>query len=158
MLDDLRRQIDRCDEKLLTLLEERMEIVDQIGRYKKEHGLPIYDQKREEQILQRYSGEAQEFFQEIMRLSRARQARQLFPYNIVLIGFMGTGKTAVGKKLAHDLGREFVDLDQVAEARTGMSITDFFRMQGESAFRALEQALVREYAPREGMVMACGGE
>lgn len=157
MLDDLRRQIDRCDEKLLTLLEERMEIVDQIGRYKKQHGLPIYDQKREEQILQRYSGEAQEFFREIMRLSRARQARQLFPYNIVLIGFMGTGKTAVGKKLAHDLGREFVDLDQVAEARTGMSITDFFRMQGESAFRALEQALVREYALREGTVMACGG-
>ena len=157
MLDDLRRQIDSCDEKLLALLKERMEIVDQIGQYKKEHGLSIYDQEREEQILRRYSGEAQEFFREIMRLSRARQARQLFPYSIVLIGFMGTGKTAVGKKLAHDLGRKFVDLDQVAEARTGMSITDFFKMQGESAFRALEQELVREFALYEGIVMACGG-
>lgn len=157
VLDDLRKKIDACDRKLLELFEERMAIVDEIGRCKRKHGLPIYDPKREAEILQCYTGDAQQFFSEIMRLSRARQARELLPYNIVLIGFMGTGKSAVGKVLAHDLGREFVDLDQAAEERIGMSISGFFKIQGESAFRALEQELVREFAVYEGMVIACGG-
>lgn len=77
--------------------------------------------------------------------------------NLVLIGFMGTGKTSLGKMLASKLGCAFVDLDQKIEADSGMSIPDIFRLHGEDHFRRLERQAVAEVAERRGIVIATGG-
>ena len=77
--------------------------------------------------------------------------------NIVLMGFMGTGKTSVGKKLAAALNLQFVDMDQIIEERAGKPITRIFAEEGEPHFRSLERALVVELAAQGGQVIACGG-
>ena len=77
--------------------------------------------------------------------------------NIVLIGMMGCGKSTVGALLAEQLGRELVDTDAFIEEREGRAISDLFAAHGEEHFRALEQALCRELAGRENLVIACGG-
>ena len=77
--------------------------------------------------------------------------------NIILTGFMGTGKTTVGKKVAAILGREFVDMDAVIEAREGRPISRIFAAEGEAYFRQLETTLCRELAARQGLVIATGG-
>lgn len=77
--------------------------------------------------------------------------------NIILTGFMGTGKTTVGKLLAAELGYEFIDTDKVIETRCGRSITEIFRESGEDTFRSMEADLVRELAEQEGLVIATGG-
>jgi shikimate kinase len=77
--------------------------------------------------------------------------------NIILVGFMGTGKTSTGRALAARLCRDFVDMDQLIEEREGRTIPEIFASDGESHFRALERALVRELAARRNLVIAPGG-
>ncbi len=78
--------------------------------------------------------------------------------HIVLCGFMGSGKTTVGRKLARLTGLSFVDLDHYIEAQTQMSISDIFAQYGESYFRDLETRYVTELTQRkEGMVLSLGG-
>jgi shikimate kinase len=77
--------------------------------------------------------------------------------SIALIGFMGTGKTAVGKLLAEKLGKEFIELDALIEKKAGKSIPEVFRRDGEIGFRELEIEVTREIAARENAVIACGG-
>ncbi len=77
--------------------------------------------------------------------------------NLVLVGFMGSGKTATGKILAARLGRAFVDMDGVIEEREGRGIPRIFAESGEPYFRSLERALVRELAARQNLVIAPGG-
>ena len=77
--------------------------------------------------------------------------------NIVLTGFMGTGKTAVGRQMAQQLGRPFVDMDALIEQRTGKPISAVFAEQGEPAFRLMEAELCRELAALRGLVIATGG-
>jgi shikimate kinase/3-dehydroquinate synthase len=77
--------------------------------------------------------------------------------NLVLTGFMGTGKTAVGQEIARRLGRNLVDMDALIEAREGMTVAEVFDERGEAHFRGLEAALCRELAARQGLVIATGG-
>lgn len=77
--------------------------------------------------------------------------------NLILIGFMGTGKTSLGKLLANRLGRGFVDLDQKIEREAGMSIPKIFELHGEKYFRELEKKAVREVSGRKNLVIATGG-
>ena len=79
------------------------------------------------------------------------------PPNIVLAGFMGVGKSTVGREVAQRLGRPFVDLDDLIEQRTQMTIPDLFAQKGEDAFRAWESMLLRELAAQRGLVIATGG-
>ena len=79
------------------------------------------------------------------------------PPNIILTGFMGTGKTAVGREVAARLGRPFVDLDDLIVQRAGKSIPEIFAQDGEPAFRALEAAICGEMAAPAGLVIATGG-
>ncbi len=76
---------------------------------------------------------------------------------VALIGFMGTGKTAVGKLLAKKLNKPFVELDAMIEQRYGKSITEIFSGDGEIAFREREIAIVKEVSERNNQVIACGG-
>jgi len=77
--------------------------------------------------------------------------------NIILTGFMGTGKSFVGRQLAGRLGYEFVDVDAWIEAEAGMPIPQIFAAQGEAAFRELESRMVAQAASRTGCVIATGG-
>ena len=77
--------------------------------------------------------------------------------NVVLVGFMGTGKTAVGKVLARRLGMKFVDMDDAIEVREGMKISDIFEKKGEPYFRSVEKAAVNDISSQSGLVVAAGG-
>jgi 3-dehydroquinate synthase len=77
-------------------------------------------------------------------------------HNLVLTGFMGTGKTTVGHALALKLGMEFVDTDELIEARHG-PIARIFAERGEAEFRAIEREVAHELGDRTGMVIATGG-
>ncbi len=77
--------------------------------------------------------------------------------NIVLTGFMGTGKSAVGRLVAAELGREFVDMDSLIEEREGRPISQIFAERGEPYFRHLEADLCRELASQQGLIIATGG-
>ncbi|HHX77297.1 MAG TPA: shikimate kinase [Firmicutes bacterium] len=77
--------------------------------------------------------------------------------NIILTGFMGTGKTTVGRLLAEKLKLPFVDVDAAIEAREGTSINDIFAQKGEAYFRRLETEVLREILAQDGQVIAAGG-
>jgi shikimate kinase len=79
------------------------------------------------------------------------------PERIVLVGFMGSGKSTVGRHLARRLGWGFVDMDERIEERAGRSIAELFRSQGEPAFRALELDVAREVVGKPRRVIAAGG-
>lgn len=77
--------------------------------------------------------------------------------NLALIGFMGTGKSVIGRKLSQRLGYSFVDTDQRIESDAGMPITQIFETQGEPAFRSMESKLVGELQEIHSTVIATGG-
>jgi|TARA_B100001971_G_C18260260_1_gene586115 shikimate kinase len=77
--------------------------------------------------------------------------------NVALIGFMGSGKTAVSKVLSEKLNKCFVELDSLIEQKVGKSISQIFAKDGEIAFRQLEIELVKEIAQGKNQVIACGG-
>ena len=77
--------------------------------------------------------------------------------SIALIGFMGTGKTVVGKVLAERLGKEFLELDALIEQKAGKTIPEIFQQEGEVAFRELEIEATEEVSQRKNVVIACGG-
>ena len=79
------------------------------------------------------------------------------PQNIILCGFMGTGKTTVGQAIAATLGWQFADTDQVIETRQGKSVSQIFWQNGESLFRQLETALCLEICSWHQTVIATGG-
>lgn len=87
-----------------------------------------------------------------MRVSSPRVIR-----NIALIGFMGSGKSSIGRLVAEMLGFQFVDTDALIETRAGRSITDIFAQQGEAAFRELEASVVRDLEGVNHTVIATGG-
>ncbi len=77
--------------------------------------------------------------------------------NVALIGFMGAGKSTVGRALAARMGKAFVETDALVEERAGMSVAEVFATRGEAVFRDLEAAAVCEAAGRQSCVIACGG-
>ncbi len=76
---------------------------------------------------------------------------------IVLIGFMATGKTTVGRLVAAQTERDFVDLDAAIEAEAGLSVADIFRQQGEAGFRKQEAAALSKVLASQNTVIATGG-
>lgn len=77
--------------------------------------------------------------------------------SLALIGFMGTGKTVVGRRLAAELGKTFIELDEEIEKAAGKTIPDIFHDSGEASFRKMEAAAVKKYAGKKNLVIACGG-
>ena len=76
---------------------------------------------------------------------------------IVLIGYMGSGKTTVGKALAKDIGLPFYDLDWYIESRMRKKVSQIFAEQGEEGFRRIERNMLHEVAEFEDVVISCGG-
>jgi shikimate kinase len=77
--------------------------------------------------------------------------------NLYLVGFMGTGKTTVGRAAAQRLGFAFVDSDHEIERASGRTVAELFASEGEAAFRAREREFARSGHPTERTVVACGG-
>lgn len=78
--------------------------------------------------------------------------------HIVLIGFMGAGKTVVGKCLSRQLSRQMLDTDAMIEARAGMTINDIFRTQGEETFRVIEAEVIASLTEfRDPVIISTGG-
>lgn len=77
--------------------------------------------------------------------------------NIILVGFMGTGKSSVGKRLAKLLGWSFIDTDVEIERLTGLSVSEIFRRHGETRFRSEERLLVMRLKEQGNCVIATGG-
>ena len=89
--------------------------------------------------------------------SKRIQARNLFDHNIVLIGFMGAGKSTISKYLSTMFAMEVIEMDQVIAQREGMSISDIFEVHGERYFRDAETDLLIEMQAKRNMVISCGG-
>ena len=76
---------------------------------------------------------------------------------IILIGYMGSGKTTVGKALAKELGLPFYDLDWYIESRMRKSVSQLFAERGEEGFRKIEHNMLHEVAEFEDVIVSCGG-
>jgi shikimate kinase len=80
-----------------------------------------------------------------------------FPRNIILIGFMGSGKTSTGKQLAELLKFQFFDLDEKIEEKFGKKVSDIFEEEGEEFFRSAERVIIAELEPSSRAVICPGG-
>lgn len=76
---------------------------------------------------------------------------------VFLMGFMGAGKTTLGKALAKDLGISFIDLDQYIERRYMKSVSQIFATRGEQGFREIESRMLREVGCFDDVIVSCGG-
>lgn len=77
--------------------------------------------------------------------------------NIVLAGFMGTGKSEVARELSRICGMKLIDIDREIEASQEKSISEIFALQGEDQFRQIETAVIRQYASEQGVIISTGG-
>ena len=165
-LEVLRESLGQCDEIILDALLMRNRIVEDIMAYKEANDLPILQpeqEARQKEWLERrmegrrHKNEVSAVFEEITRNSKMIQARKLFDYNIVLIGFMGAGKSTISDFLRTVFAMEIVEMDQIIAERQGMSISDIFETYGEEYFRDLETNLLIEMQSRTNVVISCGG-
>jgi len=86
-----------------------------------------------------------------------RVFRDMTKGNIYIVGFMGTGKTSVGKGVAKKKKGQFVDLDELIESREKRCISDIFAKSGEAYFRKIEKQVLQKVAGEKNFVVACGG-
>ncbi|MEW9121412.1 MAG: chorismate mutase [Thermotaleaceae bacterium] len=165
-IEEIRKEIDMCDAILIEAFEKRMELVLQVLSYKTQKGIPILDSSREEEIIAHvlksvknkdFNKEVEEFIKNILNISRKAQSVRLFPYNINLIGFMGTGKSAVGMRLSELLKMECMDIDALIEREAKKTILDIFEQQGEKYFRQLEKEMVKNISAYQNTIISCGG-
>lgn len=165
-LDYLRENLEMCDEIILDALAMRYRMIEDITAYKRKHDLPIVQPEEEEKkrrlLLSRmgdnqHQNNMMDVFETIILNSKKIQFRQLFDYNIVLIGFMGSGKSTISRALSKVFAMEVIEMDQVIAEREGMSISEIFEVHGEEYFRNLETELLRELQNRKGVVISCGG-
>ena len=77
--------------------------------------------------------------------------------NLYLVGFMGVGKSVIGRSVAAELGMRFIDSDRAIEKEQGCRIADIFKAEGEARFREYERRFVESGHPSHGCVVACGG-
>ena len=165
-LEVLRESLGQCDEIILDALLMRNRIVEDIMVYKEANNVPILQPEQEakqkewlERRMQekRHKNEVADVFESITRNSKKIQARKLFNYNIVLIGFMGAGKSTISDYLKTVFAMDIIEMDQIIAEREGMSISDIFEVYGEQYFRDLETNLLIEMQSRTNVVISCGG-
>ncbi|HZJ76427.1 MAG TPA: chorismate mutase [Oscillospiraceae bacterium] len=165
-LEYIRSIIDDCDKKLVSIFEQRLKAVLDILEYKKKNKLPIFQPKREQDVLKKvnsylkhdeFSDELESLYLKILKISRKFQSKYLFPFNIVLIGFMGSGKTSVGIELSTLLEMDYIDTDEIIIENSGISIDEIFDTYGENEFRKLESKAIGDLQDIKNTVISCGG-
>lgn len=165
-LEVLRESLGQCDEIILDALLMRNRIVEDIMVYKEAHDLPVLQPEQEAKQKgwlearmegRRHKKEVNDVFASITQNSKRIQSRNLFNYNIFLIGFMGAGKSTISDYLKNALAMDVVEMDQCIVERQGMSISDIFETYGEEYFRELETNLLIEMQSQSNVVISCGG-
>ena len=165
-LEVLRESLGQCDEIILDALLMRNRIVEDIMVYKEAHDLPVLQPEQEAKQKgwlearmegRRHKKEVNDVFASITQNSKRIQSRNLFNYNIFLIGFMGAGKSTISDYLKNALAMDVVEMDQCIVERQGMSISDIFETYGEEYFRELETNLLIEMQSQSNVVVSCGG-
>ena len=165
-LEVLRESLGQCDEIILDALLMRNRIVEDIMVYKEAHDLPVLQPEQEAKQKgwlearmegRRHKKEVNDVFASITQNSKRIQSRNLFNYNIFLIGFMGAGKSTISDYLKNALAMDVVGMDQCIVERQGMSISDIFETYGEEYFRELETNLLIEMQSQSNVVVSCGG-
>lgn len=165
-LEVLRESLEQCDEIILDALLMRNRIVEDIMVYKEANDLPVLQPEQEAKQKgwlearmegRRHKKEINDVFASITQNSKRIQSRNLFNYNIFLIGFMGAGKSTISDYLKNVLAMDVVEMDQCIVERQGMSISDIFETYGEEYFRELETNLLIEMQSRSNVVVSCGG-
>ena len=165
-LDILRENLGQCDEIILDALLMRNRIVEDIMAYKESNDLPILQPEQEAKQKEwlekrmeekRHKTEVADVFESITLNSKRIQSRKLFSYNIVLIGFMGAGKSTISEFLKNSFAMEVIEMDQIIAEREGMTISDIFEVYGEQYFRNLETNLLIEMQSKTNVVISCGG-
>lgn len=165
-LEVLRESLGQCDEIILDALLMRNRIVEDIMVYKEANNVPILQPEQEAKQKEwlnrrmqekRHKNEVADVFESITRNSKKIQARKLFNYNIVLIGFMGAGKSTISDYLKTVFAMDIIEMDQIIAERAGMSISDIFETYGEQYFRDCETNLLIEMQSRTNVVISCGG-
>lgn len=169
-LDNYRSKIVGCDYKILRMLEQRYNCVLKVANYKQKNRKPILDKKREEEIQENFINnmrhtyfkkyheeEFSNIINYITEISRNIQYRKIYKKNIVLIGFMGCGKTTVGRILSKKIGVKFLDTDYQIEKRVMMKISDIFEKFGEDYFRKIESDIIKNLTKDFYGVISTGG-
>lgn len=165
-IENIREKISDCDSKIIELLTERMNYIEDIIAYKKEHGLPILQEEFEAQKEislrnqidgNKFEDEILDVFRYIVDNGKKIQAKNLFAYNILLIGFMGVGKTTVSSYLSHMLSMEEIETDAHIVKMEGMTIAEMFKIKGEEYFRKCETNTLISLKQRQNTIISCGG-
>ena len=105
----------------------------------------------------KYKSNVNSFFYDIISKYKTNIQRDNMKDNIALIGFMGSGKTTIGKLLAKTMEMKFVDIDKIIEATEKKSINDIFKEKGRIYFRDLEREIILQESSRNNCVIATGG-
>ncbi|GLB32621.1 hypothetical protein LAD12857_45440 [Lacrimispora amygdalina] len=165
-LKEIRNDLNQYDLQILELLMKRFSCIGEIIEYKKAFGLPILQPEQEDaqqETLIRAMGkhgckeELLGIFRQIMEESKRVQSRNLFHYNIALIGFMGSGKSTVSKCLKDMLAMNEVDVDTRIVEDQKMPIKDIFAEYGEEYFRNCESSAIISLKDCRQTIISCGG-
>lgn len=165
-IEKVRAKISKYDDEIIKILSQRMDCIDEIIEYKKENGMPIlqpeYEGKKEIALCKKlkdnkYQDEIMNVFRYVVKNAKKYQAKNLFPYNIMLIGFMGCGKSTIANYLSHILEMEDLETDEFIVKREDMTINEIFQRKGEDYFRNCETNALKELQTRQGIIISCGG-
>ncbi|WP_312502018.1 shikimate kinase [Lacrimispora sp.] len=165
-LNEIKKDLNCCDQEILDLLKQRLGYAAEIMEYKKEQGLPIFlpeeEKIRHEDLLaaigdHAYCDELLSIFKQIHEESKCVQTKSLFGHNIALIGFMGTGKSTVSKYLRNMLAMKEVDVDAMIVEDQKMPIRDIFEKYGEEYFRDCESNAILNLRNCRQTIISCGG-
>ncbi len=165
-IEEVRAKIMDCDKRIEEALTERMNHIKNIVEFKKADGIPILEpekEKKSEEALEaklaghEYEEELLDIFRNIAKNSSKVQTKTLFSYNIMLIGFMGAGKSSVSSYLSKLLVMDEIDMDSLIAEKEGMSIPNIFDKHGEEYFRNAESNTLIELKESKQSIISCGG-
>ena len=165
-LDLLRQELLSCDTQLVDILMKRFDVVEKIMALKEKNQMQILQPEQESRQKEAldielkgnvHQEEIADIYARVLYNSKKIQGKKLFDYNIVLIGFMGAGKSTISAVLRGALAMDVVEMDQVIAERERMSISDIFEKHGELYFRDLETKLLVELQEKTNTVVSCGG-
>ena len=165
-LDLLRQELLSCDTQLVDILMKRFDVVEKIMALKEKNQMQILQPEQESRQKEAldielkgnvHQEEIADIYARVLYNSKKIQGKKLFDYNIVLIGFMGAGKSTISAFLRDALAMDVVEMDQVIAEQQGMSISEIFETYGEEYFRNLETQLLIDMQSKQNVIISCGG-